>query len=92
MAIGRDLPVRMEELRLLELQVASAHSWRDKASKTFLKKSSQHSLLQVRGGACVGLLSSSFTAVLPRTYQSRLVEREGSLGPEIVIVSICKLC
>uniref|UniRef100_A0A8C7PHL2 [histone H3]-trimethyl-L-lysine(4) demethylase n=1 Tax=Oncorhynchus mykiss TaxID=8022 RepID=A0A8C7PHL2_ONCMY len=72
-AIGRDLPVRMEELRLLELQVASAHSWRDKASKTFLKKSSQHSLLQVRGGACVGLLSSSFTAVLPSTYQSRLV-------------------
>uniref|UniRef100_A0A8C7JNN6 [histone H3]-trimethyl-L-lysine(4) demethylase n=1 Tax=Oncorhynchus kisutch TaxID=8019 RepID=A0A8C7JNN6_ONCKI len=69
-AIGRDLPVRMEELRQLELQVASAHSWRDKASKTFLKKSSQHSLLQVRGGACVGLLSSSFTAVLPRTYQS----------------------
>jgi histone demethylase JARID1 len=48
----------MEELRQLELQVASAHSWRDKASKTFLKKSSQHSLLQVRGGACVGLLSS----------------------------------
>lgn len=48
-AIGRDLPVRMEELRQLELQVASAHSWRDKASKTFLKKSSQHSLLEVRG-------------------------------------------
>lgn len=67
MAIGRDLPVRMEELRQLELQVASAHSWRDKASKTFLKKSSQHSLLQVRqarGGACVRLLSSSFTVVL----------------------------
>lgn len=47
MAIGRDLPVFMEELRQLELQVASAHSWRDKASKTFLKKSSQHSLLEV---------------------------------------------
>ncbi|KAI4904891.1 hypothetical protein NFI96_011591 [Prochilodus magdalenae] len=46
-AIGRDLPVRMEELRQLELQVASAHSWRDKASKTFLKKSTQHSLLKV---------------------------------------------
>ncbi|KAM6925527.1 lysine-specific demethylase 5C isoform 2-T2 [Xenentodon cancila] len=46
-AIGRDLPVYMEELRQLELQVASAHSWRDKASKTFLKKSSQHSLLEV---------------------------------------------
>lgn len=46
-AIGRDLPVFMEELRQLELQVASAHSWKDKASKTFLKKSSPHSLLEV---------------------------------------------
>ncbi|KAK1897745.1 Lysine-specific demethylase 5C [Dissostichus eleginoides] len=46
-AIGRDLPVYMEELRQLELQVASAHSWREKATKTFLKKSSQHSLLEV---------------------------------------------
>uniref|UniRef100_H3BWZ7 [histone H3]-trimethyl-L-lysine(4) demethylase n=1 Tax=Tetraodon nigroviridis TaxID=99883 RepID=H3BWZ7_TETNG len=46
-AIGRDLPVYMEELRQLELQVASAHSWKDKASKTFLKKSSPHSLLEV---------------------------------------------
>ena len=48
MAIGRDLPVHMQELRQLELQTAAAHSWRDKASKTFLKKSSQHSLLEVR--------------------------------------------
>ncbi|XP_028266177.1 lysine-specific demethylase 5C isoform X2 [Parambassis ranga] len=46
-AIGRDLPVFMQELRQLELQVASAHSWRDKATKTFLKKSSQHTLLEV---------------------------------------------
>uniref|UniRef100_A0A8C5BT40 [histone H3]-trimethyl-L-lysine(4) demethylase n=1 Tax=Gadus morhua TaxID=8049 RepID=A0A8C5BT40_GADMO len=46
-AIGRDLPVCMEELRQLEVQVASAHSWKDKATKTFLKKSSQHSLLEV---------------------------------------------
>uniref|UniRef100_A0A3Q3F9S9 [histone H3]-trimethyl-L-lysine(4) demethylase n=1 Tax=Labrus bergylta TaxID=56723 RepID=A0A3Q3F9S9_9LABR len=46
-AIGRDLPVFMQELRQLELQVASAHSWRDKATKTFLKKSSPHSLLEV---------------------------------------------
>ncbi|XP_077579734.1 lysine-specific demethylase 5C [Stigmatopora nigra] len=46
-AVGRDLPVFMEELRQLELQVASAHAWRDKASKTFLKKSTQHTLLEV---------------------------------------------
>uniref|UniRef100_A0A673HE25 [histone H3]-trimethyl-L-lysine(4) demethylase n=1 Tax=Sinocyclocheilus rhinocerous TaxID=307959 RepID=A0A673HE25_9TELE len=47
-AIGRDLPVKMEELKQLELQVATAHSWREKASKTFLKKNSQHSLLEVK--------------------------------------------
>ncbi|XP_018581176.2 lysine-specific demethylase 5C isoform X1 [Scleropages formosus] len=46
-AVGRDLPVLMEELRQLELQVASAHSWREKASKTFLKKNSPYSLLEV---------------------------------------------
>ncbi|XP_069040069.1 lysine-specific demethylase 5C isoform X2 [Lepisosteus oculatus] len=46
-AVGRDLPVRMEELRHLELQVASAHSWREKASKTFLKKNTTYSLLEV---------------------------------------------
>ncbi|OPJ70728.1 hypothetical protein AV530_007085 [Patagioenas fasciata monilis] len=46
-AVGRDLPVRLEELRQLELQVAAAHSWRDKASRTFLKRSSRYTLLEV---------------------------------------------
>lgn len=56
-AIGRDLPVYMEELRQLELQVASAHSWKDKASKTFLKKSSPHTLLEVGSkGPSVGTM------------------------------------
>lgn len=30
-AVGRDLPVGLEELRQLELQVLTAHSWREKA-------------------------------------------------------------
>ncbi|KAM9324218.1 lysine-specific demethylase 5C [Gastrophryne carolinensis] len=46
-AVGRDLPVKMEELHQLEVQVATAHSWRDKAAKTFLKKSSSYTLLEV---------------------------------------------
>ncbi|XP_014816476.1 PREDICTED: uncharacterized protein LOC106899245, partial [Calidris pugnax] len=46
-AVGRDLPVRLEELRQLELQVGTAHSWRDKASRTFLKKNSCYTLLEV---------------------------------------------
>uniref|UniRef100_A0A8C3PSX7 [histone H3]-trimethyl-L-lysine(4) demethylase n=1 Tax=Calidris pygmaea TaxID=425635 RepID=A0A8C3PSX7_9CHAR len=49
-AVGRDLPVRLEELRQLELQVGTAHSWRDKASRTFLKKNSCYTLLEVRLG------------------------------------------
>ncbi|XP_066436729.1 lysine-specific demethylase 5C isoform X3 [Eleutherodactylus coqui] len=46
-AVGRDLPVKMDELHQLEVQVAAAHSWRDKATKTFLKKNSCYSLLEV---------------------------------------------
>lgn len=48
--MGRDLPVRLEELRQLEVQVGTAHSWRDKASRTFLKKNSCYTLLEVGGG------------------------------------------
>lgn len=48
MAVGRDLPVRLEELRQLEVQVGTAHSWRDKASRTFLKKNSCYTLLEVK--------------------------------------------
>ena len=48
--MGRDLPVRLEELRQLEVQVGTAHSWRDKASRTFLKKTSCYTLLEVGGG------------------------------------------
>ncbi|XP_030049891.1 lysine-specific demethylase 5C isoform X2 [Microcaecilia unicolor] len=46
-AVGRDLPVRIEELRQLEVQVLTAHSWREKACKTFLKKNSCYTLLEV---------------------------------------------
>lgn len=56
MAVGRDLPVGLEELRQLELQVLTAHSWREKASKTFLKKNSCYTLLEVR--------PSTFTYIL----------------------------
>ncbi|XP_010619933.1 lysine-specific demethylase 5D isoform X2 [Fukomys damarensis] len=46
-AVGRDLPVRLEELRHLELQVLTAYSWKEKASKTFLRKNSCYTLLEV---------------------------------------------
>ncbi|XP_069501351.1 lysine-specific demethylase 5C isoform X1 [Ambystoma mexicanum] len=46
-AIGRDLPVRIDELRHMEVQVTTAHSWKEKATKTFLKKNSCYTLLEV---------------------------------------------
>lgn len=46
-AVGRDLPVKMDELHQLEVQVTAAHSWREKAAKTFLKKNSCFTLLEV---------------------------------------------
>ena len=50
MAIGRDLPVCMEELRQLDGQVAYDHAWRHTPPKTFRKKSSQHSRREGRRG------------------------------------------
>ncbi|CAO2624503.1 Lysine-specific demethylase 5C [Lemmus lemmus] len=46
-AVGRDLPVGLPELRNLELQVLAAHAWRDRAARTFLRRSSRFSLLEV---------------------------------------------
>ena len=66
MAVGRDLPVGLEELRQLELQVLTAHSWREKASKTFLKKNSCYTLLEVRPG----ILTHSLSCLWPRCCET----------------------
>lgn len=66
--MGRDLPVGLEELRQLELQVLTAHSWRAKASKTFLKKNSCFTLLEV--------LCPSADTGLGRTKHNRWLKKE----------------
>ncbi|XP_027623670.1 lysine-specific demethylase 5C isoform X2 [Tupaia chinensis] len=67
-AVGRDLPVRLEELRQLEQQVLTAHSWKEKASKTFLKKNSCYTLLEV--------LCPCADAGSDSTKRSRWMEKE----------------
>lgn len=47
MTRGRPIPVRLEQLPQLESQVAAAKSWRERTARTFLKKNSNHSLLEV---------------------------------------------
>uniref|UniRef100_A0A8C0BKL0 Lysine-specific demethylase 5A n=1 Tax=Buteo japonicus TaxID=224669 RepID=A0A8C0BKL0_9AVES len=46
-AKGRPIPVRLDALPQLESQVAAARGWRERTGRTFLKKNSSYSLLQV---------------------------------------------
>uniref|UniRef100_A0A8C2YGW4 Lysine-specific demethylase 5A n=1 Tax=Coturnix japonica TaxID=93934 RepID=A0A8C2YGW4_COTJA len=46
-AKGRPIPVRLDALPQLESQVAAARAWRERTGRTFLKKNSSYSLLQV---------------------------------------------
>ncbi|KAG5830503.1 hypothetical protein ANANG_G00311350 [Anguilla anguilla] len=47
LARGRSIPVRLDPLPQVESQVASARSWRERTARTFLKKNSTYTLLQV---------------------------------------------
>lgn len=44
---GRPIPVRLDALPQLESQVAAARAWRERTGRTFLKKNSSYTLLQV---------------------------------------------
>ena len=44
---GRPIPVRLEQLPQVESQVSAAKSWRERTARTFLKKNSTYTLLEV---------------------------------------------
>ncbi|XP_025106262.1 lysine-specific demethylase 5A-like isoform X3 [Pomacea canaliculata] len=44
---GRPIPVRLDQLSQVELQVSAAKSWRERTARTFLKKNSTYTLLEV---------------------------------------------
>jgi len=44
---GRPIPVNLEQLPQLESQVTAAKSWRERTARTFLKKNSTYSLVEV---------------------------------------------
>uniref|UniRef100_T1IT35 [histone H3]-trimethyl-L-lysine(4) demethylase n=1 Tax=Strigamia maritima TaxID=126957 RepID=T1IT35_STRMM len=44
---GRPIPVRLDHLPQVESQVASAKTWRERTARTFLKKNSTYSLVEV---------------------------------------------
>lgn len=47
LARGRSIPIRLDPLPQVESQVASARAWRERTARTFLKKNSTYTLLQV---------------------------------------------
>lgn len=46
---GRPIPAKLDQLTALEAQVLSAKAWMEKAARTFIKKNSRHTLLEVGG-------------------------------------------
>ncbi len=44
---GRPIPVRLDQLPQVESQVAAARSWRERTARTFLKKNTPYSLVEV---------------------------------------------
>ncbi|KAK7149111.1 hypothetical protein R3I94_008654 [Phoxinus phoxinus] len=74
LARGRSVPVRLEALPQVEAQVGSARAWRERTARTFLKKNSTHTLLQVLSPRVdVGVYGSSKSK---RKRVKELLEKE----------------
>lgn len=56
LARGRSIPVRLDRLAQVESQVASARAWRERTGRTFLKKNSTYTLLQVVFGDTIRMI------------------------------------
>uniref|UniRef100_A0A8C6KGG8 [histone H3]-trimethyl-L-lysine(4) demethylase n=1 Tax=Nothobranchius furzeri TaxID=105023 RepID=A0A8C6KGG8_NOTFU len=80
LARGRSIPVRLDPLALVETQVASARAWRERTARTFLKKNSTYTLLQVLSPRMdIGVYSNSKSK---RRRVKELMEKErGGFDP-----------
>ncbi|KAL0962770.1 hypothetical protein UPYG_G00345120 [Umbra pygmaea] len=78
---GRSIPVRLDPLPQVETQVASARAWRERTARTFLKKNSTYTLLQVLSPRVdIGIYGNSKSK---RKRVKELLEKErGALDPE----------
>ncbi|XP_047659762.1 lysine-specific demethylase 5A isoform X1 [Tachysurus fulvidraco] len=80
LARGRSIPVRLDALQQVESQVASARAWRERTARTFLKKNSTHTLLQVLSPRTdIGVYGSSRSK---RRRAKELLEKERGAEPE----------
>lgn len=74
---GRPIPVRLDQLPQIESQVTTAKSWRERTARTFLKKNSTYSLLEVLSPRTdIGIYSSGKKKKRLKELERR--ETEGS--------------
>uniref|UniRef100_A0A3Q2Z498 [histone H3]-trimethyl-L-lysine(4) demethylase n=1 Tax=Hippocampus comes TaxID=109280 RepID=A0A3Q2Z498_HIPCM len=83
LARGRSIPVRLDPLAQVESQVASARAWRERTGRTFLKKNSTYTLLQVLSPRVdIGVYGNSKSK---RKRVRELMEKErGGFDPDIL--------
>lgn len=80
---GRPIPVRLEQLPQMESQVAAARAWRDRAARTFLKKTSTASLLEILSPRKdVGLYKA---CPKPRKKREKEKEKDKEKEKEVII-------
>ncbi|XP_044042840.1 lysine-specific demethylase 5A isoform X2 [Siniperca chuatsi] len=81
LARGRSIPVRLDPLAQVESQVAAARAWRERTARTFLKKNSTYTLLQVLSPrADIGVYGNSKSK---RKRVKELMEKErGGFDPD----------
>uniref|UniRef100_H2RXZ0 [histone H3]-trimethyl-L-lysine(4) demethylase n=1 Tax=Takifugu rubripes TaxID=31033 RepID=H2RXZ0_TAKRU len=81
LARGRSIPVRLDPLAHVESQVAAARAWRERTGRTFLKKNSTYTLLQVLSPRIdIGIYGNSKSK---RKRVKELMEKErGGFDPD----------
>ncbi|XP_072553984.1 lysine-specific demethylase 5A [Paramormyrops kingsleyae] len=80
LARGRSIPVRLDALAQVESQVAAARAWRERTARTFLKKNSTYTLLQVLSPRVdIGVYGNSKSK---RKRAKELLEKERGLEME----------
>uniref|UniRef100_A0A8C7ZLX9 [histone H3]-trimethyl-L-lysine(4) demethylase n=1 Tax=Oryzias sinensis TaxID=183150 RepID=A0A8C7ZLX9_9TELE len=81
LARGRSIPVRLDPLAQVESQVAAARAWRERTARTFLKKNSTYTLIQVLSPRVdVGIYGNSKSK---RKRVKELMEKErGGFDPD----------
>uniref|UniRef100_A0A674DD66 [histone H3]-trimethyl-L-lysine(4) demethylase n=1 Tax=Salmo trutta TaxID=8032 RepID=A0A674DD66_SALTR len=80
LARGRSIPILLDPLPQVESQVASARAWRERTTRTFLKKNSTYTLLQVLSPRVdIGIYGNSKSK---RKRVKELLEKERGLDLE----------